>query len=127
MSQSHPKSSGMQESLKCLQVTGMFLSCSAACEAQSGHAELLKAPYKTLSVRTHHPSLLKPQNPLTAPKWLLLSCFFLCSMSVYKWPHSVLVLLLNSSIITKKGIAIGGTKGCFVGAFRLCMNTSDGF
>lgn len=44
---------------------------------QSAHAELLKAPYKTPSVRAHHHSLLEPQNPLTAPKWLVL--LFLCS------------------------------------------------
>lgn len=40
-----------------------------------------RAPKSTTqgpSVRTHHRSLLEPQNPLTAPKWLLL-LFFLCS------------------------------------------------
>lgn len=65
----------------------MFLSCLAACDAESAHAELLKAPYKAPSVRTHHHSLLEPQNPLTAPKWLLLLFFVLQSAS-YKWPHS---------------------------------------
>lgn len=41
-----------------------FLSGLAVCDAQSAHAELLKAPCKAFSVRAHHKSLLEPQKPL---------------------------------------------------------------
>lgn len=112
----------------------MFLSCLAACDAEIAHAELLKAPYKTPSVRAHHHSLLEPQNPLTAPKWPLLLFFVLQSAS-YKWPHSTPVWLLTALWIllpertdVKKYTSLWGRGlGHSVSAFRLCMNNLKGF
>lgn len=79
MSQSHLKTSaGMKSArnlFKCGRSVCSWQVCfclARQCVMQSAHAQLLKAPYKAPSVRAHHHSLLEPQNPLTAPKWLLL-------------------------------------------------------
>lgn len=86
----------------------------------SAHAELLKAPYKAPSVRAHHRGFLEPQNPLTAPKWLLLLFCALHSAS-YKWPHSTPGTALDSpmnsplSWCEKKSIRVGS--GCIWRAF----------
>lgn len=102
----------------------------------SAHAELLKAPYKAPSVRAHHRGFLEPQNPLTAPKWLLLLFCALHSAS-YKWPHSTPGTALDSpmnsplSWCEKKKKVYVSDRGAFgghsVSSFTLGMSCLNGF